>query len=130
MNGSLSATNSARAPRRALRALLGPDAAAGDLARHDPDEQVVFAGGPRPQVAAFAEVPQLAISSQYRSAKTGQRRKAAGTFVTMPRVIPAGAPYTIRELAVPKFVYGFTEGNKYDGGMPALPAARQHAGRA
>jgi AcrR family transcriptional regulator len=52
-----------RRPARAAApclCLLGPDAAAGDLARNDLDEQVVFPGGPWPQVAAFAEVPQLA----------------------------------------------------------------------
>ena len=52
----------AAAPRAAapLPWLLRPDTAAGDLARNDPEKQVVFAGGPRPEVAAFAEVPQLA----------------------------------------------------------------------
>ena len=40
--------------------LLGADAAAGDLAGHDPYEQVVLPGRPWPQAAAFAEVSQLA----------------------------------------------------------------------
>jgi hypothetical protein len=46
----------AAAPRPCL---LGPDATAGYLARDDPDEQVVFPGGPWPQVATFAELLQL-----------------------------------------------------------------------
>ena len=42
------------------RRLLKPDTAAGELGRDDPDEQVVLSGGPRPQVAVLAQVPQLA----------------------------------------------------------------------
>ena len=41
-------------------ALPRPDATAADMRGHDPDVQVVLSGGPGPQVAAFAQVPELA----------------------------------------------------------------------
>ena len=39
---------------------LRPDAASADAGGHDSDVQVVLSGGPGPQVAAVAQVPELA----------------------------------------------------------------------